>query len=300
MMEVFSGHECSNKKSVLVMDKETGELLCSKCGVVVRERTEAFDLERSEFLSVYKDGNRTGMPGSLAVHDMNLATVISRAGKDASGNPLQPSMGTTFKRLRTWDLRIQIKKPGERNLRQAFMVLDRLRAKLGLGDAVVEKAAYIYRKGMRLARGRSIIELVAASLYFACKDSGATRTLKNIADASQVRKKRVARCYMVLVRDLDLRIPIIDPIKYAGRIANKAHLSERTRRKTIDILKQSEVVEIFSGSHPMAIAAAALYYSCILMQENRTQEEMADAAEITGVTLRKLYRKLEAVLKIKT
>jgi transcription initiation factor TFIIB len=46
---------------------------------------------------------RTGMPESLARHDMRLSTMIGRGDRDASGNKLDPIMRTTMNRLATWD-----------------------------------------------------------------------------------------------------------------------------------------------------------------------------------------------------
>jgi transcription initiation factor TFIIB len=88
--------------------------------------------------------------------------------------------------------------------------LDRLKDKLAVGDAVIEKAAYVYRKALEkgLVRGRSISALVAAALYAACRDTETPRTLKDIAHASNIKKKDVARCYRLLIRELDLKMPV--------------------------------------------------------------------------------------------
>ena len=51
-------------------------------------------------------------------------------------------------------------------------------------------------------RGRSISALVAAALYAACRDTETPRTLKDIANASNIKKKDVARCYRLLIREL--------------------------------------------------------------------------------------------------
>ena len=49
----------------------------------------------------------------------------------------------------------------DRNFRQAFSELDRLKDKLAVGDAVIEKAAYVYRKALEkgLVRGDSSLPL---------------------------------------------------------------------------------------------------------------------------------------------
>ena len=62
----------------------------------------------------------------------------------------------------------------------------------------------MYRKALEkgLVRGRSISALVAAALYAACRDTETPRTLKDVANASNIKKKDVARCYRLLIREL--------------------------------------------------------------------------------------------------
>jgi transcription initiation factor TFIIB len=85
-------------------------------------------------------------------------------------------------RLRTWDFRTQTNTSTDKNLRQAFSELDRLRDKLELPDSVIEKTAYIYRKVQErgLLRGRSIPAVLAAAIYIACRELGFPRILKDI------------------------------------------------------------------------------------------------------------------------
>jgi transcription initiation factor TFIIB len=193
-----------------------------------------------------------------------------------------------------------VHEPVDRNFRQAFSELDRLKDKLAVGDAVIEKAAYVYRKALEkgLVRGRSISALVAAALYAACRDTETPRTLKDIANASNIKKKDVARCYRLLIRELDLRMPVVDPVKCVARIASKSGLSEKTKRKALDILKKAEEGKISAGKDPMGLAAAALYVACVMNGESKTQKDVAEAAGVTEVTIRNRYKGLKIHLKL--
>jgi transcription initiation factor TFIIB len=105
------------------------------------------------------------MPTSLARHDMGLATIIGRINMDASGHALDPAMRTTMERLRIWDIRTQVRSSTDRNLRNAFNQLEKLKDRLGISDVAVEKAAYLYRKAQErgLVRGRTIPAVLAAA-----------------------------------------------------------------------------------------------------------------------------------------
>ncbi len=285
----------------MVVDTAGGELFCSSCGYVVMEKIEETGPEWRAFSKEEKDDrSRTGVPASLAMHDMGLATVIGVEDRDASGRSLPASMKAAIERLRTWDGRSQVHEPVDRNLRQAFSELDRLADKLNLSDAVIEKAAYIYRKALErgLVRGRSISALIAASLYAACRDTETPRTLKDVAAACNIKKKDIARCYRLLLRDMELKMPVVDPTKCVSRIASKAGLSEKTKRRALIILKRAEATRTSAGKDPMGLAAAALYVACVLEGESKTQKDVAEAAGVTEVTIRNRYKGLKHALNL--
>jgi transcription initiation factor TFIIB len=287
------------KSGRTVTDPESGEIICRNCGIVISDRINESRPEWRVFSSEdFNDRSRAGIPSSLARHDMGLSTVIGKANRDHSGRAIDVSMRSTMGRLRAWDFRTQAHSPTDRNLRQAFSELDRLRDKLGVSDAVIEKTAYIYRKAQErgLVRGRTISATVGAALYIACRETGTSRTLKDIAQIGNMKRKDLARIYRLVVMELDLKIPLIDPMKCITRVANKANLSERTKRAAVNIMKHVTKSGISAGKDPMGLAASVLYIACLDTGESRTQTEIADAAGVTEVTVRNRYKNLKGHL----
>jgi transcription initiation factor TFIIB len=231
---------------------------------------------------------------------MGLATIIGRTNRDASGQGLDAAIRSTMERLRIIDSRTQTYSATDRNLRQAFTELDKLKDKLGLSDAVIEKTAYIYRKAQErgLVRGRTIPAVLAAAAYIACRETGISRTLSDISTVSNIRRKELARTYRILVFELDIKVPIIDPIKYIAKVGNKVSLNEKTKRQAINIMQDVSKREISAGKDPMGLAATVLYLSCLNNGEHITQLNIADAAGITGVTLRNRFKDLKRQLHL--
>ncbi len=285
-------------KKALITDSETGEIFCGGCGFVSTERIESLGPEKRSFPGDGVNRERTGVGTSLPIHDLGLSKVISTTHRDATGKPLSSSMKTTLKRLRTWDSRSQ-NEPIDRNFRQAFNELYRLKDKLSLSDSVVEKAAYTYRKALekKLVRGRSIPAMMGSALYAACREVETPRTLKDIADTMNIKKGDLAACYRLLVKELDLKIPVVDSVQNVARIASKIGLSEKTKRHAIGILRKAEETKISAGKNPMALAATALYISCVKMGVRHTQRDLAEAANVTEVTIRNRYKGLFALLE---
>jgi len=289
------------KSGKTVTDPESGELICRNCGLVISDKAQESRPEWRAFTSEEaNDRSRTGIPSSLARHDMGLSTVIGRTDKDASGRAIDISMRSTMGRLRAWDFRTQAHSPTDRNLRQAFSELDRLKDKLGLSDAAVEKTAYIYRKAQErgLVRGRTISAMVGAAIYIACRETGTSRTLKDIAEIGNIKRKDLARIYRIVVMELDLKVPMIDPMKCIVRVANRANLSERTKRMAMSIMKNVTKSRISAGKDPMGLAASVLYLACLNSGESKTQTDIADAAGVTEVTVRNRYKNLKSQLDL--
>ncbi len=270
-----------------VTDVQSGEIVCSNCGYVISERIEDSGPEHRNFMDG-QDTSRTGAATTLSRHDRGLATIIDPYNKDASGKPLSSAMKTTLSRLRIWDSRTQAHKSSDRNLKIAFNELSKLKDKLGLSESTIEKTAYIYRKALekRLARGRSIQSLLGAALFAACRESETPRTIKDIEQVSNVRKKELAKCYRVLVEKLDLKIPVISAVQCIARIANQLGVSEKSKRLAVKILKDYEESGNIAGKSPTGLAATALYLACVNTGEHFSQKNIAGASTITEVTIR--------------
>jgi transcription initiation factor TFIIB len=284
--------------NAIITDPKSGEVICSKCGMVVSDKIQ--ESRRLLNTEQSKDKMRTGIPTSLAQADMGLSTVIGKSNRDASGNKIEPSVLSTMHRLRTWDFRTQVHTSADRNFRLAFTELDTLKDKLGLPDSIIEKTAYICRKAQQrnLARGRSVSVILTAAVYIACREAGIPKTLKEIAVANNTKHKLVAKAYRVLVSELGVKLPTCDPMKCVVRVANKATIDEKTKRQAIQIMKDVANREISAGKNPMGLAATVVYISCIKTGENITQRDIAQAAGITDVTLRNRFKDLTNKLQL--
>jgi transcription initiation factor TFIIB len=283
---------CSACRSeVVITDYECGEVICSRCGVVIA-RLEGSALQEWRAFSVddFYSRCRVGGATSLARYNKGLLTTIgnSRDSKES---------GINFDRIRIWDFRIQT--ANDRSLKQALPALEHLKESLGLPDTIVEKSAYFYRKAARinLIKGRTVSSVLAASVYLACRELETPRTLNEVSSASNVPRKKISRDYRLLVHTFDPKIPAVDHIRCITRIANKVGLSEKTKRMAVKIMRQVVAMQISAGKGPMGIAATVLYIACLQGGEIKTQKELSIAAGVTEVTIRNRYSDLKKYLQ---
>jgi transcription initiation factor TFIIB len=291
--------ECSSDN--LIHDYDICETICSACGLVLYEQKldkgpewRAFTMEENASRS------RVGGPTSYSIHDKGLSTVISQVDRDACGRKLPQSTRLQMWRLRKWQIRSRVHSSIDRNLAQAMSELDRLSGKVSVSRPIREKAAIIYRKALDkgLVRGRSISSITAAALYASCRKSGTSRTLREIAEASLASKKDVARCYRMLLKELDFNMPIANPLTYVSKIAEKNGISGKTQGVAIAILGEAKLRRFSAGKDPMGMAAAAIYIACLQQNEKITQKDIAEVAGVTEVTVRNRYKELKRQLKL--
>ena len=287
---------CNNGR--LVTDLVSAEVACESCGIVWSQKA----MEKPAEWTIFESGNdsnsarhRVGLPNSITLHCMGLSTTIGKQNKDSTGHTLNSYVSSSMQRLRTWDARSRSNVSGRRNLMLAFYELGRLKDKLGLTNAIVEKAAYIYIKAKekQMIRGRSMSAILAAAIYIACRELGTPKSLREMTDSSLVKSKAIRHCYRLLARELDTSVPLIEPSKHVARIANKAGISEKTKRIALTMMKEITKNEISAGKNPVALAATVLYLSCLASNENQTQMKIAAAAGITEVSIRNRSKDLK-------
>lgn len=291
--------ECGSKSTYT--DESKGEVICSKCGLVISEDALDFGKEWRSFDSdQFDERARTGSPQSYVKLNKGLVTMIDRAGRDQRGNRLSARSRAQMYRLIKWHKRASISSSMQRNLSIALTELRRIASYLNIPDDLVEAAALLYRNAVKkgLIRGRLIEAVVAAVLYTVCRAYHVPRTLNEMAEASGLTKKDIGRTYRFLVRELKIGVPLTNPIHYIPRFASELNLSGKVQEEGRKILEKAIGNGLISGRGPTGVAAAAVYIAGLLEGERRTQKQVANVAGVTEVTIRNRYRELKKKLDI--
>jgi len=291
--------ECGSRN--LIRDYERAEITCLNCGLVISERIadpgpewRAFDQEQKEKRA------RVGAPMTLTIHDKGLSTIIDWRDKDSYGKDLTPRRRAQIYRLRKWQRRVRVSDATERNLAFALQEIERISSQLGLPRSVHEEAALIYRKAVeeRLVRGRSIESMAAASLYAACRRYNIPRTLDEMTKVARVGKKEIGRSYRFIAKELLHKMPPTNPVKYIPRLISQLELMGEVQMKAKEIVEEASRIGLTSGRGPIGVAAAAVYVASVILNNKRTQRDIAMAAGVTEVTIRNRYKELVEKISI--
>jgi len=277
----------SCERGPLVTDEHAGEIMCGSCGLVLIEKIEAEDAEYRTFTKEeFNSRSRVGAKSSLKIYDMGLSTIIEGKNRDAFGQSLSGEMKNAFGRLRIWDRNVKLRKGA--GLRTGLIILDGMRARLGLSNMVVEQAAYIFRKAIakKITKGRSISSVISSSIYAACRATGTPRSLEDVAQAANIKKKDLQRSYRVLIKNLDIRYEPYNPTDFITKLSSSVNASEKIRRDALEILNKANKTGISTGKNPMGMAAAALNLACKRNEKKVTILDISKASSISNVTIR--------------
>ena len=264
-------------------------MVCGNCGLVLNEKMVDYSHSGKRAFTTQEKNNRerTGSPISILLPSMGLTTVIDK--KDI----INPDL----KRAAKWNSRMTWQ---NRNLLIASTELKRISSNLNLPDHIKKEAMRLYREAfkLKLLRGRSINGMVAASLYYACRKKGFPRTLQEIFDETSENAKDVRRCYRVLIRELNLKVPNMDPLSLVPKFISALELDLEIEELVRKILNAYKTNISTSGKDPKGIVAGALYLACKIKRFNMTQKKIADTVGVTEVTLRSRYKELIKKLNI--
>ena len=279
------------KSNEFIEDATRGEVVCAKCGLVLKEEMidtgqewRAFDTEQMSKRA------RGGAPLTFTKHDKGLTTEIGKGLGELYKVPAKKR--AQYYRLTKWHKRLI--KSKDRNLSFALSELQRIVSFLNLPRTIHERIARYYEEAVNkgLVRGRSIESVIAALTYAVSREFDSPRTLDEISEASGVEKREIGRTYRYIARELGIRILPADPTTFVPRFTSMLGLSDRVQAKALEILKKATKHDITSGKGPTGVAAAAIYVATVLIGEKRTQREVADIVGVTEVTIRNRYKEL--------
>ncbi len=150
-----------------------------------------------------------------------------------------------------------------------------------------------------MVRGRSTRGIIAASIYLACRTQSVVLTLKELSEISRVDRKELNRAVRIILEELEVKPDATDPRKLVERLGNNLGVTMYTIKSAMEILRYGKDNGLTMGKSPVSLAAAALYAACVQTGERRTQEQIAQVAKTTAVTIRNRFKELVRELGLK-
>jgi len=300
---------CPECKSSLIDDVQSGELICSTCGIVVAEQMADYGPEtRSTNLEDKMRLARATGQTTYSQHDLGITTEISISTRDFSGKTISSQVANQMYNLRKWQQRVRVSSPRERRLSNVLSRIGEMCENVSLSKNVLETASMIYRNldGKVEVKGKSVTSISAATVYMACKQCNVVRSLEEICRGVcqpkdvKAKTKLAARYYRTLVMELGTdTAPVLTMDKYISKIANLTKTDVRVERLALEISQKTKNNNLADGKAPNGIAAAYLYVASILLGQSVLQRDVSSVAGVTEVTIRNRCKEILASYKLK-
>lgn len=140
----------------------------------------------------------------------------------------------------------------------------------------------------------NVLELIAgASLYCACKVTGVPVDPERFTTSGPelLTTKRLLRRTKEISHEVGLdATAFLDPTHYVPQYCQELGLGDEVIEQANEILRVSEEAGITSGKSPSGLAAAAIYCAARLTRERVNQDEVAEVANTSTVTIRNRYQ----------
>ena len=124
------------------------------------------------------------------------------------------------------------------------------------------------------------------------------RSQDEIAEESSASRKDIGRIHRSLSRELKIKLTPTSAADYIPRFATELELSNESQVKAIKIAEESKSEGLTNGKGPSGIAAAALYIASLMVNERKSQKDIAEVAGVTEVTLRNRYKEMSENLNL--
>ncbi len=230
---------------------------------------------------------RTGAPLTPARHDRGLSTTIGRK-RDGRGQTLSGAKQRQLGRLRREQTWARWQSTADQNLAHGLGEVRRIASALDLGTSIRDQACTLFRSAQNedLLRGRSIEAIAAASVYGACRCNGLSRTLEEIETVARCERSGLTTAYNTLNAELGLPTQPVNPEAFIPQLASDLDLPDRIHRRARKFAAVAAEAGISNGCHPAGVAAACLYTAARECEWSVTQTRVAEATDISTVTLR--------------
>lgn len=153
----------------------------------------------------------------------------------------------------------------------------------------------------KLTKGRDLNGFVYACLYLAFRKLEYAVTIGQVVELSGVEDKRKARTriektYRLLIRSLNLDVPLVDPVALMKSRSKMLHVSRKTLKRSISILQKARKDVRYSGRSPLSLAASSLSLACEEEKAKPTDSQIVEAFEVSKTTLDNLTNMLRDAL----
>lgn len=275
---------CGSKD--VILDPQLYVHVCRTCGLVIEEHPCSYGYENR----VFDDkAMRTSGVETNKVHDKGIGSTEFEATYDVKDK-------LKWKTLERINKSVRVSK-NERVVEKALRFLNQYARLLNAPNYVAETAAKLLSKTVRGKnyKSKTLKNFAIASIYVAYKIHGCKKPAKLFAKETNIKLSDLWEGTKTIELANNVKTTYVkkeDPSNYIEILVKKLNLSSRVNRLSHVILNKAKEVGIGVGKPAVGLASASVYIATILLNEKKTQLEIAEALGISDVMIRNRYSEI--------
>lgn len=279
---------CPECKNIIISDSYKGETICGSCGLVINEKAldiSNFDKNTFSYEEI-RDRGRSSFVNTLLIPKTYFHTMIN----------INEIPDNNFKRIARLDN--YNNDSGVRNLLIAIRVLKQMSSTLHLPYSIREKAMLLYRKALKkdFIKGRSLIAVMCACIFYACRKSKSPIAFKEIVKEGNTDARLVIKFYKLLAKEFNLKVPPLEPVLFVSRYISELQLSFKIEQKVLSILKGLPF-NFINGKEPKSLIAAIIYSLGKKENIKITQKTLAKITGACTVSIRYKSKEIDQLIE---
>lgn len=254
------------------LEKTENGLICNQCGYVITQATTNL---REKEKTLFVANEERILPQLTSEKNANQRKVPSNI-LDKLDN-------------------IKITDSWEKNFLYSLREIAQVALDLAMPETVLKESALLYKIAVEkgLSKGRSRKTLCSTLVYLCGKKNNLGVTIKDVASASGVSRRKIAYCYRQMARLLGFSILPQKVDSHINELSQRLKLScatiELAKKVNTTIEKNGDT----SGKDPCGLGAATIYLSAIFTGESVTQREISKVSNLTETTIRSRFREIQ-------
>ena len=238
----------------------------------------------------------------------NEKNIYDRFSIPVSAHMPQSSLGTSislhryydFYRLRKFHIWNQMPYK-ERSLYKSFQIITSNANKENISNSIIELAKTYYSNfaSLKITRGVNRSSVIAACIYFACKENNVPRSSKEIADMFNLNicdMTKGCKIYSSIVKKKYNYTNTNNPLHYIKRFCSKLNINDELVSLIEYSALKSVYLKIVKENTPASIATGSIYFICyIFMEKNKVsklKKKISENCKISEVTISKCFKKM--------
>ena len=228
-------------------------------------------------------------------------------------NPLLPdsSVGTSIKNGSNKSGMYQVKKYQqwtsmsykERSMFKVYNDISRICKKNNIPEIIITESKSLYKIVCenKISRGNNRRGIIAACVYFACKNCNVGRSSKEIALMFELKNSIFTKGCKNFQNVLHLskdknrvdNSESISPLDFIDRFCNNLNMENKDINNIKILSKNIEKSNIINDIRPDSFATGCILYYCITNDINCNKTDISNCSQISEVTINKCYKKIE-------